>query len=67
MGTFGMASAAYYWGRASALLVRLVHALFNKSREVWHLLYVDDGWITGSGPGAFRDVLLAFFVMEVLG
>jgi hypothetical protein len=43
VGTYGMGSAAYWWGRvAAAVMVRLPHYLAHPSALVEILLYVDD-------------------------
>ena len=43
VGTYGMASAAYWWGRvAAATLVRLCHYLAGNQVPLEILLYVDD-------------------------
>ena len=43
VGTFGVCSAGYWWGRAGALLVRLSHYLPPTFlRQFWLLLYADD-------------------------
>ena len=41
-GTFGVASAAYYWQRVAACMVRLCHRLAGSSLGVYHLLFADD-------------------------
>ena len=47
VGTFGIASAGYWWGRAGAAVARLLHYLLGYQHAVWSLLYSDDGWIIG--------------------
>ena len=43
-GTYGMASAQYYWGRMAAALLRLCYSVFPFSP--WQFVYVDDfAWI----------------------
>ena len=42
-GTFGVASAGYWWGRAGACLIRLMHYLLGYDHAIWALLYSDDG------------------------
>ena len=49
VGTFGVSSAGYWWGRAGALLVRLTHYLTPPFLAVQLLLYADDGLATGRG------------------
>lgn len=64
-GTFGIASAAYYWQRTAACLVRLCHRLAGLSLGVYHLLFADDGWITSVGEHFWRKALFWLFVMEL--
>ena len=40
VGTYGIASAQYYWGRMAALLLRLIYATFPQ--VTWAFVYVDD-------------------------
>ncbi len=63
-GTFGVASAAYYWQRAG--LIRVVHRLAGRELGVYHLLFADDGWLTGVGAQYWRKMLFWLFVMELV-
>ena len=68
VGTYGMGSAAYWWGRfAAATIVRLAHYLAGPSSNVEVLLYVDDLLILAS----CRDEVLfcgaLFYVLTALG
>ena len=49
VGTFGVASAGYWWGRAGACAVRLTHYVAGPAHAIWALLYSDDGWLVGRG------------------
>ena len=40
VGTYGVASAQYYWGRMAALILRLTHATIPDL--LWGFVYVDD-------------------------
>eukprot|EP00438_Fugacium_kawagutii_P016715 Skav227659 [mRNA] locus=scaffold58:564261:566969:- [translate_table: standard] len=64
-GTFGIASAAYWWGRCAASLVRLAHGLAGKDLGVWHLLFADDGWMVSLGRWFWRKLLFWFFVLDI--
>ena len=44
VGTFGVGSARYWWGRAGAALFRLAHYLQGCAHMLWLLLYSDDCW-----------------------
>ena len=42
VGTFGVASASYYWSRIGSALGRLTHYLSGDTAQSWHLLVADD-------------------------
>ena len=65
-GTFGIASAAYWWQRLAACVVRLCHRLSGRDLGVLHLLFADDGWITAVGPFYWRKVLFWLFLLDLL-
>lgn len=64
-GTFGVASAAYWWGRCAASAVRLAHNLADEHLGLWHLLFADDGWLTATGRWFWRKILYWFFVLDL--
>ena len=66
-GTFGVGSAAYYWARALALMIRLSHVLPGLRYALFHLIYVDDGKMTAGGSEFADSILRAFLVLAVLG
>ena len=65
-GTFGIASAAYYWQRLAAGVVRLLHRIAGRSMGVLHLLFADDGWLTSSGSFFWRRLLFWMFCLELV-
>ena len=67
VGTFGVGSAGYWWGRAGAALMRLSHYFQGAHRMLWLLLYSDDSWATARGEQADRDLLLHLLVLVVFG
>ena len=67
VGTFGVASAGYWWGRAGAAVERLTHYLQGLEHALWQLLYSDDGWVTGRSRYAERDLLFHLFILVILG
>ena len=67
VGTFGVALAGYWWGRAGAAVERLTHYLQGPLHALWQLLYSDDGWATGRAEHAERDLLFHLFVLVILG
>ena len=42
VGTFGVASAAYWWARAAGALIRLLHYVVGRRGHLWLLLMADD-------------------------
>ena len=42
VGTFGVASASYYWSRVAAAVGRLAQYLAGYSCTTWHMLVADD-------------------------
>ena len=62
-GTFGVASAAYWWGRCASGIVRLAHRLGHGELALYHLLYADDGWLTATGSWFWRKLLYWMFIL----
>ena len=55
VGTFGVASASYYWSRVAS----------GCKADTWHVLVADDFHLEAGGP-KYRPALLAFFVVCVI-
>ena len=66
VGTFGVASAGYWWGRAGAAIVRLTHYMLGLDNMIWAVLYADDEWLTGRTTHFERGLMLHMFVLAVL-
>ena len=66
VGTFGISSAGYWWGRLAAAIVRAMHYAAGHSRKAWLLLYADDGKLT-MPLAMFRQLLpIVLALFEVL-
>ena len=65
VGTFGVASASYYWPRIGSALGRLTHYLSGDTAQSWHLLVADDFHLDAGG-GSYREALLSFFILCAL-
>ena len=65
-GTFGISSAAYWWQRLAAVVVRTAHRLSGREMGVLHLLFADDGWLVAVGDFFWRKLLFWLFVLEVM-
>ena len=62
VGTFGIASASYYWSQVAAAVGRLVQYLSAYTSTSWHMLVADD-YLLESGGAEYRTGLLLFFVL----
>ena len=62
VGTFGIASASYYWSWVAAAVGRLVQYLSADTSTSWHMLVADD-YLLESGGTEYRVGLLLFFVL----
>ena len=64
-GTFGISSAAYWWQRLAATLIRCFHLLAGLLWAVYHLLYADDGWLVSQGSDFGYKCLFWLFLLEM--
>ena len=65
VGTFGIASASYWWSRVATALRRLSQYLVGQSASTWHLLVADDFHLE-AGEECYRQALFAFFSLCVV-
>ena len=66
-GTFGIVSAAYWWARVSAAMVRLLRYCVGLYWAIWHLLYADDGLGIAKGNRCRESFMLLFLILETFG
>ena len=66
VGTFGIASTPYWWGRLSAALMRLGHVLLGPA-PIEALLYADDLETMGVGKEGRRCQVLLFVLLAAFG
>ena len=67
VGTFGVASAAFWWSRLAGTLQRVMWRFLPCNDPLYALLYADDGLAMVSGP-AYRKILLALHLfLTVMG
>ena len=66
VGTFGVASAGYWWARLSGGTIRLTHHLTGK-RALEILLFADDVEMIGGDPRGRRGVVLSYAILASLG
>ena len=67
VGTFGVASAAYWWSRLSGCIIRCVYGLLGPSNPLDMLLYADDLELLGVDSVERRSMVLALFYLSILG
>jgi hypothetical protein len=66
VGTFGVSSAGYWWGRAGGSLMRLGHYFVGFQDALWAMLYSDDGKLTGRTDYPEKGILLFLLVLVVV-
>ena len=66
VGTFGIASASYYWSRVASAVGRLLQYLTGYSSTSWHML-VDDDYLLECGGPEYRCGLLFFVLCASVG
>ena len=62
VGTFGVASASYYWSRVAGAIGRIAQYCTGTQAITWHLLVADDYHLEASGS-EYRAALMVFFVV----
>ena len=67
VGTFGVASASYYWSRVAAAVGRLAQYLAGYSCITCHMLVADDYLLECGGPFYRRGLILFFVLCASLG
>jgi len=66
-GTFGVASASYWWGRLAAALLRLLYRVVPERALFWGMVLADDFKFEAAGPDFVEVLLLAVLTAEVVG
>jgi len=66
-GTFGVASASYWWGRLAASLLRLLYRVVPERALCWGMVLADDFKFEAAGPDFVEVLLLVVLTAEVLG
>ena len=67
VGTFGIASASYYWSRVAGAIGRLLQYLSGHTSTSWHMLVADDYLLESGGPGYCCGLLLFFVLCAAVG
>ena len=66
-GTFGISSAAYWWGRLAAALTRAGLLVLGPWLPLWAFLFADDYDLTAEGKDLMRSILAFIMWLVVLG
>ena len=67
VGTFGVASASYWWGRIAGAGLRLVHELLGPEMPVELLIFADDLEAIGADRMGRRGIVLSYVILSALG
>ena len=62
VGTYGIASASYFWSRVAASIGRITQYIPGQSATTWHQLAAGDFHLA-AGTGHYRAALITFFVL----
>lgn len=66
VGTFGVASASFWWGRVAGTLFRVLHHVLPWEALFYLLLFADYGLILAGGEDYHRYILATFIFLEVM-
>ena len=67
VGTFGIASASYYWSRVASAIGRLCQYMAGTTARTWHLVVADDYHQEAGGPQYRASIMVCFVLCSVLG
>ena len=67
VGTFGVSTAGYWWGRLGAAITRAGHYVLSYDLATWILLFADDGKATIAAENARRVPGILFAVFRAFG
>ena len=67
VGTFGVASAAYWWSRLAGGLMRMVHGLLGPTFQIEALLFADDIDFEAENERERIGIVLAIFILKCVG
>eukprot|EP00435_Cladocopium_sp_Y103_P003644 s2140_g1.t1 len=67
VGTFGVVSASYWWGRIASAGIRLTHELIGPERPIEMLIFADDLETLGASLEGRRGIVLSFLYLSTMG
>ena len=66
VGTFGIASAAFWWGRAASVIFRTFHKVLPPKMLLYLLLFADDGLLLAAGEDYHRQIISLFLYLDLM-
>ena len=66
VGTFGVASAAFWWGRAAAVIFRTFHRVLPPRLLFYLLLFADDGLLFSAGEEYHKLIIALFLYLDLM-
>ena len=66
VGTFGVASASYYWSRTAAALGRLSQYFSGNAAHTWHMVVADDYHLEAGGPAYCSALMVSSCAQSVV-
>ena len=66
VGTFGITTASFWWGRAAATLFRTYRRVLPRDSLVYLLLFADDGLVMAGGDNYHKLALSIFIYLEIM-
>ena len=66
VGTFGVASAAFWWGRAASVIFRTFHRVVPPHLLFYLLLFADDGLLIAAGEEYHKLILSLFLFLDLM-
>ena len=66
VGTFGITTASFWWGRVAATLFRTFHRVLPRESLIYLLLFADDGLVMVGGEKYHKLALSVFIYLEIM-
>ncbi len=66
VGTFGITTASFWWGRVAATLFRTFHRVLPRDSLIYLLLFADDGLVMVGGEKYHKLALSVFVYLEIM-
>ena len=66
VATFGVASAAFWWGRVASVVFRVFHRVLPQHLLFYFLLFADDGLLLSAGPEYHKTIVALFMFLDIM-